>query len=114
MLKVDPHARYPPEEGRYLRGNDRSPVAAAVILNCDADKIPVDLERLVRAATESGAALLMAVVGFGFVAVKGAEAALDLVVVLAALATGGAALALGALLRLLARRASPPTKPPGP
>jgi hypothetical protein len=26
MLKVDPHPDYPPEEGRYLRGNDRSPV----------------------------------------------------------------------------------------
>ena len=22
MLKVDPHPDYPPEEGRYLRGND--------------------------------------------------------------------------------------------
>ena len=57
MLKVDPHPSYPPEEGRYLRGNDRSAVAVAVILNRDADKIPMDLERLVRAATESGAAL---------------------------------------------------------
>ena len=57
MLKVDPHPDYPPEEGRYLRGNDFSPVALAVILNCDADKIPVQLEKLVRTGIESGAAL---------------------------------------------------------
>jgi tetrahydromethanopterin S-methyltransferase subunit A len=57
MLKVDPHPDYPPEEGRYLRGNDRSPVAVAIILNTDADKIPPDLEKLVRAGIESGAAL---------------------------------------------------------
>lgn len=57
MLKVPPHPSYPPEEGRYLRGNDYSPVAVAVILNTDADKVPPDLEALVRAAIESGAAL---------------------------------------------------------
>jgi tetrahydromethanopterin S-methyltransferase subunit A len=57
MLKVPPHPDYPPEEGRYLRGNDFSPVAIAVVLNCDADKIPPDLEGLVRAGLESGAAL---------------------------------------------------------
>jgi tetrahydromethanopterin S-methyltransferase subunit A len=57
MLKVDPHPDYPPEEGRYLRGNDASPVAVAIILTTDADKIPPDLERLVRAGLESGAAL---------------------------------------------------------
>jgi tetrahydromethanopterin S-methyltransferase subunit A len=57
MLKVTPHPDYPPEEGRYLRGNDYSPVALAVILNCDQDKIPLDLELLVRAGIESGAAL---------------------------------------------------------
>ena len=57
MLKVDPHPEYPPEEGRFVRGNDFSPVAVAVILNCDADKIPSDLERLVRAGVETGAAL---------------------------------------------------------
>ncbi len=57
MLKVEPHLDYPPEEGRYLRGNDYSPVAVAIILNCDADKIPVDLEHLVRTGIESGAAL---------------------------------------------------------
>ncbi len=57
MLKVDPHPDYPPEDGRYLRGNDFSPVAVAIILNCDADKIPPELENLVRAGIETGAAL---------------------------------------------------------
>lgn len=57
MLKVNPHPDYPPEEGRYIRGNDFSPVVLAVILNCDADKIPIELENLVRAGIESGAAL---------------------------------------------------------
>ena len=57
MLKVNPHPDYPPEEGRYLRGNDFSPVAVAVVLNCDANKIPPEIEKLVRAGIESGAAL---------------------------------------------------------
>lgn len=57
MFKVNPHPDYPPEEGRYVRGNDFSPVAVAIVLNCEADKIPPDLERLVRAGIESGAAL---------------------------------------------------------
>jgi tetrahydromethanopterin S-methyltransferase subunit A len=57
MQKVDPHPDYPPEEGRYLRGNDYSPVAVAIILNQDGDKIPADLEQLVRVGLESGAAL---------------------------------------------------------
>ncbi|OHD67920.1 MAG: hypothetical protein A2W19_06640 [Spirochaetes bacterium RBG_16_49_21] len=57
MLKVKPHPDYPPEEGRYIRGNDFSPVAVAIILNTDADKIPPEIERLVRAGAESGAAL---------------------------------------------------------
>jgi tetrahydromethanopterin S-methyltransferase subunit A len=57
MLKVDPHPDYPPEDGRYLRGNDFSPVAVAIILNTDADKIPSELENLVRAGIETGAAL---------------------------------------------------------
>ncbi len=38
MLKVKPHADYPTEEGRYLRGNDFSPVAVAIILNQDGEK----------------------------------------------------------------------------
>jgi tetrahydromethanopterin S-methyltransferase subunit A len=57
MLKVDPHPDYPPEEGRYIRGNDFSPVAVAIVLNCDADKIPPDLEAFVRIGIEAGAAL---------------------------------------------------------
>ncbi|MFX1466816.1 MAG: tetrahydromethanopterin S-methyltransferase subunit A [Promethearchaeota archaeon] len=57
MLKVDPHPEYPPEEGRYIRGNDFSPVAVMIILNRDADKIPTEIEKLVRAGVESGAAL---------------------------------------------------------
>ena len=57
MLKVASHPDYPPEEGRYLRGNDASPVAVAVILTHDADKIPPEIEALVRAGIESGAAL---------------------------------------------------------
>ena len=57
MLKVNPHPDYPPEEGRYLRGNDSSPVAVAIILNQDEDKIPPDLHKLVRTGIESGAAL---------------------------------------------------------
>ena len=57
MLKVSPHPDYPPEEGRYVRGNDGSPVAVAIVTNCDADKIPPEIESLVRAGVESGAAL---------------------------------------------------------
>ena len=57
MLKVDSHPDYPPEEGRHIRGNDFSPVAIAIVLNCDADKTPPDLEPLVRAGVEAGAAL---------------------------------------------------------
>jgi tetrahydromethanopterin S-methyltransferase subunit A len=57
MLKVDPHPDYPPEDGRYLRGNDFSPVAVAIILNCDEDKIPPEIENLIRAGIETGAAL---------------------------------------------------------
>ena len=43
MLKVNPHPDYPPEEGRYVRGNDFSPEAVAIVLNCDADKMPPDM-----------------------------------------------------------------------
>ena len=57
MLKVDPAPDYPTEEGRYLRGNDYSPVAVAVILIYDSDKIPRDIEMLVRTGIEAGAAL---------------------------------------------------------
>ncbi len=57
MLKVNPHPDYPPEEGRYVRGNDFSPVAVAIILNCDAERIPPEIESLVRAGVEAGTAL---------------------------------------------------------
>jgi tetrahydromethanopterin S-methyltransferase subunit A len=57
MLKVEPACSYPPEEGRYLRGNDYSPVAVAVILIYDQEKIPLDIANLVRLGLESGAAL---------------------------------------------------------
>ena len=57
MLKVKTHPNYPPEEGRYIRGSDASPVAVAIILCSDADKIPSEIENLVGAGVESGAAL---------------------------------------------------------
>ena len=44
MKKAEPHKDYPPEEGRYLRGNDFSPVAVVIILNKDEDKIPKEIE----------------------------------------------------------------------
>jgi tetrahydromethanopterin S-methyltransferase subunit A len=56
-LKVKPHPDYPPEEGRYVRGNDFSPVAVVIVLNREEDKIPPEIEALVRAGLESGAAL---------------------------------------------------------
>lgn len=64
MLKVAPSANYPPEEGCYLRGNDNSPVAVIVTLNApygtspsEVESIPADIEKLVRVAIETGAAL---------------------------------------------------------
>jgi tetrahydromethanopterin S-methyltransferase subunit A len=57
MLKSKPHPDYPSEPGRYIRGNDYSPVAVAIILNTDEDKIPPEIESLVRAGAETGAAL---------------------------------------------------------
>ncbi|MEN6609829.1 MAG: tetrahydromethanopterin S-methyltransferase subunit A [Methanoregulaceae archaeon] len=57
MLKVKPHPEYPPEEGRYLRGNDFSPAAVTIILNTEAENIPAWIEKLVRAGVESGAAI---------------------------------------------------------
>ena len=30
MLKINPHPDYPPENGRYLRGNDFSPVSGKI------------------------------------------------------------------------------------
>lgn len=57
MLKVKVAEDYPPEEGHYLRGNDYSPVAVVAILTYDYDKIPKDIEDLVRLGVETGAAL---------------------------------------------------------
>ncbi len=57
MIKKKPHESYPVESGDFIRGNDYSPAAVAVILNSDRDKIPRELEMLVRAGAETGAAL---------------------------------------------------------
>jgi len=57
VLKVKPPPEYPPEEGRYLRGNDYCPVAVVVLLNAPYEKIPPDVEKLVKVAVETGAAL---------------------------------------------------------
>ena len=57
MQKADPHPEYPPEEGRYLRGNDFSPAAVVIILAHEEEKIPPEIEDLVRTGAEAGAAL---------------------------------------------------------
>ena len=57
MLKVKPPDGYPPEQGRYVRGNDYSPVAVCVILDTFDFAIPSELNELVMAGTDSGAAL---------------------------------------------------------
>lgn len=57
MLKVQPHPEYPPEEGRYLRGNDYSPAFVVIILTYDAEAIPPEIEHLVRTGVGAGAAL---------------------------------------------------------
>jgi len=57
IRKNEPGPGYPPEEGCYLRGNDYSPVAAVVILRWMREETPPDIEKLVRVAVESGAAL---------------------------------------------------------
>ena len=57
MLKVRTPDAYPPEEGRYVRGNDYSPVAVCVILDTFDFAIPAELNELVMAGTDSGAAL---------------------------------------------------------
>jgi tetrahydromethanopterin S-methyltransferase subunit A len=57
MLKVKPSEGYPPEEGRYVRGNDYSPVAVCVILDTFDYAIPSDLNELVMCGTDTGAAL---------------------------------------------------------
>jgi len=57
MLKVKPADGYPPEEGRYVRGNDFSPVAVCVILDTFDFKIPLEITELIMAGVDSGAAL---------------------------------------------------------
>jgi tetrahydromethanopterin S-methyltransferase subunit A len=57
ITKVEPSPGYPPEEGCYLRGNDYSPVAVAVILRWMREETPPEIENLVRVSVESGAAL---------------------------------------------------------
>jgi tetrahydromethanopterin S-methyltransferase subunit A len=57
VLKVKPPEGYPPEEGRYVRGNDYSPVAVCVILDTFDYAIPSDLNELVMCAADTGAAL---------------------------------------------------------
>lgn len=59
-LKVKPPPEYPPEEGHYLRGNDYSPVAVTVMHNApreEGKETPPEIEKLVRVAIETGAAL---------------------------------------------------------
>ncbi len=57
MLKVKPPDGYPPEEGRYVRGNDYSPVAVCTILDTFDFAIPPELNELVMSAADAGAAL---------------------------------------------------------
>jgi tetrahydromethanopterin S-methyltransferase subunit A len=57
VLKVKPPDGYPPEQGRYVRGNDYSPVAVCVILDTFDFAIPAELNELVMAGADSGAAL---------------------------------------------------------
>lgn len=64
MLKVSPVADYPTEAGCFLRGNDYSPVILVVLLNApystlppEVQSIPPEIEKLVRVAIETGAAL---------------------------------------------------------
>jgi len=57
IVKKEPAEGYPPEEGCYLRGNDYSPVAVCVILKWEREKMPLDIENLVRVGVETGAAL---------------------------------------------------------
>ncbi|MFH1541319.1 MAG: tetrahydromethanopterin S-methyltransferase subunit A [Elusimicrobiota bacterium] len=57
ILKVKPPTDYPPEEGCYLRGNDFSPVAVAVMLNYPREQTPPEIEQLIRVSIEKGAVL---------------------------------------------------------
>ena len=57
LSKVKPPEGYPPEEGRYLRSNDFSPLAAVAILNTFDFKIPQRITNIVRFSIETDAAL---------------------------------------------------------
>jgi len=57
VLKVAAPDVYPPEKGRYARGNDYSPVAVCVILDTFDFNIPPELEELLMAGLDTGAAL---------------------------------------------------------
>ena len=57
MLKAKPLDGYHPEEGRYVRGNDYSPVVVCVILDTFDSAIPEELNELVMVGEDSGAAL---------------------------------------------------------
>jgi len=57
MKKFKLNYDWPIERGRYLSGNPFSPVAVAVILVTPHDKIPEEIEELVRAGVEKGAAI---------------------------------------------------------
>jgi tetrahydromethanopterin S-methyltransferase subunit A len=57
VLKVATPDGYPPEKGRYARGNDFSPVAVCVILDTFDFSIPPILEELLMAGLDAGAAL---------------------------------------------------------
>jgi len=56
MLKVKPPDGYPPEEGRYVRGNDYSPLAVYVILDTFDFATPSEPHELVIASAHFGAA----------------------------------------------------------
>ncbi|MCG2727889.1 MAG: hypothetical protein L6244_04490, partial [Candidatus Methanoperedenaceae archaeon] len=64
VLKVKPSVDYPTEGGCFLRGNHFSPVAVVVMLNApygtmppEVKSIPPEIDKLVRSAVETGAAL---------------------------------------------------------
>jgi len=57
LSKVKPPEGYPPEEERYLRSNDFSPLAAVAILNTFDFKIPQRITNIVRFSIETDAAL---------------------------------------------------------
>jgi len=57
VRKVNLPEEYPPEKGRYARGNDFSPVAVCVILDTFDFNIPPVLEELLMAGLDIGAAL---------------------------------------------------------